>query len=757
MAKKKKRKKRGRKKYSSFRFKLTVLALSAASLLLFVLIAFLIHHALEFSALVDWRLQGKAGEKPTWVYSQPLVLRDGGRLTREELIELLNDLGYRQQATLEDERGTFATDGERVRILRRGEFRVPIEVAFEDKWIAGLRELRGGASLEQVSLGPVPVTTLFGEDRSKRRWVSLSDIPDHTAQAVLATEDRRFFSHTGLDPIGIARALIADVRSGELRQGGSTITQQLVKNYFLTPERSLRRKLLEAYLAVVLETRASKNQILELYLNDVYLGQRGSFGIQGVGQGAQVFFGKDVKNLDASESALLAAIIRAPNGSNPFRYSEEARKRRDVVLRQMVSTGFLDEALAAAAIESPLRLADGGIDRGEAPYFVDTLRRELLTTYAPSTIQSRELVVRSTMDRFLQDAAQSAVTDGLEEVRAKLSKAGAELPQAALVAMVPQTGDVVALVGSRSYGSSQFNRAIDARRQPGSAFKPFVYLAAFEKNPKLTPATMVTDEPTTFWQRGRKWVPQNYTRRYEGPVSYRRALALSLNVATARVGRAVGFGDVVSMWDSMGMESRIEPYPSLVLGSFELSPLELATAYAVLANGGRRVEPRFYQGIQGADGNTLARVPIVSRPVASAESAYLVTNMLESVLSFGTAREVRARGLEAQAAAKTGTTNDARDAWFVGYTPSLLAAVWVGYDDNRPLGLTGSQAALPIWTRFMKAAVAGREKDRFLPPNGIVTVDVDPSTGQLAGARCASRRRESFRRGTEPSQRCSRH
>ena len=734
-----------------------MLVLGAITAALFVVAAVLIRHTLEFAALIDLRLQGRAAEKPTWVYAQPLVLRRGGRLTSGELVALLNDLGYRRQPALAGQPGSFSVVDESVQILRRGEFRVPVEVAFEDMWISELRELRGGAALEEVSLGPVPVTTLFGEDRAKRRWVALGDIPPHTVHAVLATEDQRFFSHTGFDPIGILRALIADVRSGELRQGGSTITQQLVKNYFLTPERSLRRKLLEAYLAVILETRTSKEQILELYLNDVYLGQRGSFGINGVGQGAQVFFGKDAKNLTVAESALLAAIIRAPNASSPFRYPQAARERRDVVLRQMAEANFIEDGQAADAVALPIRLGDGGIDKGEAPYFVDTLRRELLQTYEPMTIQSRELSVRSTMDRFLQDAAQSAVTGGLEEIRGKLSSDLSELPQAALVAMIPQTGDVVALVGSRSYGTSQFNRAVDARRQPGSAFKPFVYLAAFENDPKLTPATTVMDEPTTFWQRGRKWMPQNYSRRFEGRVSYRRALSLSLNVATARVGKEVGFAEVVTLWDAMEMESRIEPYPSLVLGSFELSPLELATAYATLANGGKRVEPRFYRSIEDSHGTVLATVPTASRSIVSEESAYFVTSMLESVLRNGTGQEVRARGLTAQAAGKTGTTNDTRDAWFVGYTPNLLAAVWVGYDDNRPLGLSGSQAALPIWTRFMKAAVAGREKDRFVAPNGIVTVDVDPSTGGLAGERCPERVRESFRRGSAPSRLCARH
>jgi penicillin-binding protein 1B len=357
------------------------------------------------------------------------------------------------------------------------------------------------------------------------------------------------------------------------------------------------------------------------------------------------------------------------------------------------------------------------------------------------------------MDRHLQSAAQSAVVEGLEEIRGRL----ASLPQAALVAMDPDNGDVLALVGARSYGESQFNRATESRRQPGSAFKPFVYLAAFENDKTLGPTTTVVDEPTTFRQGGRAWTPSNYTGRFEGTVTYRRALALSLNVATAKVGERVGFEKVVGLWESLGTSSRIEPYPSLVLGSFEVTPLELATAYAVLANGGRNVRPRFYTKVEDGSGGVLTADDVSSRRVATAESTYLVTDMLESVVDSGTAREIRARGLTARVAGKTGTTNDTRDAWFVGYTPEILAVVWVGYDDNRPLGLSGSEAALPIWTRFMKAAVEGREKLAFTAPSGIAVVEVDPSSGRRAKSSCPRKTREVFRASSVPRELCPLH
>ena len=756
MAKKKQKRKKRPRKYSSRRFKLAVGILGLLSVFLFAVAAILTYHTLRFTALVDARLQGKATERPASIYAKPFELRRGQRLSPDELISLLNDLGYRQRATLEDEPATFSVGASGVHVRRRGEFRIPVAVEFEGMWVSALRESRSGASLEKIMFGRVPVTTLFDDDRSKQRWVPLDEVPPHVRDAVLATEDRRFYSHTGLDPVGIARALVTDLLSGELRQGASTLTQQLVKNYFLTPERTWRRKILEAYLAVLLENRASKNQILELYLNDVYLGQRGSFGINGVEQAAQIFFGKNVGNVTVAEGAVLAATIRAPNASSPFRYPEQTRKRRNIVIRQMMDAGFIDEASATHASSRPLGLVLGEVDRGEAPHFVDALTRELLEDYDARNLQTRDLVVHSTMDHYLQNRAQQAVVEGLEEIRGKFPDR-TELPQAALVALSPRTGDVLALVGAKSYGTSQFNRAVDAHRQPGSAFKPFVYLAAFETGANVTPATMVVDEPTTFRQAGKPWTPQNYSRRFEGRVSYRRALALSLNVATARIGENVGFDKVVDLWKAMGMSSELSPYPSLVLGAFEVTPLELATAYAVLANGGKRVELRFYTTLQDASGATIGERPVISTPVASPENAYLVTDMMRSVLSFGTAKEIRARGFTAQAAGKTGTTNDTRDAWFVGYTPDVLAAVWVGYDDNRPLGLTGSQAALPIWTRFMKAAVSGKEKDRFVAPEGITFVDIDPASNQRAGPNCPKPQREAFRTGTEPAENCPLH
>jgi penicillin-binding protein 1B len=745
-----------KRRYSKLRLRITVAFLSVLSLALLALSGFLTYHTLRFTALIDARLRGERIDRPTWVYARALELRRGERLSREELVALLNDLGYRQVPSLGDEPGSFALAGGEIHLRRRGAFPAAIAVSFDELRIEGIRVLRSNEALVRLPFEPVPVATLFGEDRAKRRWVELEDVPPDLRNAVLATEDRRFFDHTGFDPVGIGRALLLGLRRGELEQGASTVTQQLVKNYFLTPERTLKRKLLEAYLAVILESRSTKHDILELYLNDVYLGQRGSFGIQGVGQAAQVFFAKDVRNLTAAEAALIAGVIRSPNAGSPFQNPRAALRRRDLVLDQMVEAHFLAKDRATEHKNAPLGVVSGTVDRGEAPYFLDALRASLLSADGGRGLPAPGFRVLSTMDLHLQNAAQRALVEGLEELEPKLrGKRG--LPQAAVVAMTPQTGDVVALVGARSYGESQFNRAVEARRQPGSAFKPFVYLAAFENDGTLGPATTVVDEPTTFRQGGRAWIPSNYSHRFEGKVSYRTALARSLNVASAKVGERVGFTKVRDLWESMGMSSRIEPYPSLVLGSFEVTPLELATAYSILANGGKRVEPRFFTAIEDDEGTTLARNGVESRRVASAQSCYLVTDMLESAVDAGTAREIRARGLTGQIAGKTGTTNDTRDAWFVGYTPDLVAVAWVGYDDNRPLGLSGAEAALPIWTRFMKAAVSGREKDAFVPPSGIMRVTIDPASGKLATPGCPRRQQEVFPEKAAPRESCPLH
>jgi penicillin-binding protein 1B len=619
-----------------------------------------------------------------------------------------------------------------------------------------------------VTLEPELITYMFDDAREKRRIVKYAELPDHLVKAVLAIEDRRFFSHPGLDPFRIVAAAIKNIQAESYIQGGSTITQQLVKNFFLTPERTLKRKLQEALLAFVLERRAEKTDILELYLNEVYLGQVGSFGIHGVGEAARMYFHKDVGNLTLGESALVAGMIQSPNPYNPYRHPERARERRNQVLRAMQEAGFTEDVTAQAAMAQPVKVQAPSVDTVEAPYFVDLVKMQL----AQRKLPLQNVVVQTSLDLSLQAFGQRALSEGLAKVDKLIRRKKTKEPvQGALIALEPRTGAIVAMVGGRAYGTSQYNRAISARRQPGSTFKPFVYLAAFEATfddpnlPPITPATVVEDSPTVFIYDGGKqeYMPANYEDKYLGYVTLRRAMAHSLNNATVKVAEMIGYDRVARLWNKkMGMavagNPGIRAFPSAALGAFEATPLELATAYNVLANGGLRVEPVTVLGMTDEKGKPVPlpspEPPRVVRP----ESAYLTVNMMRSVLNNGTAAGARGMGFANDAAGKTGTTNDMRDAWFIGFTPELMCVVWVGFDDNSPLNLSGARAALPIWVEFMKGALAGIRTTSFpVPRSNIVFVDIDPATGLLATPSCASRFSESFIAGTEPQEYCSWH
>ncbi len=539
-------------------------------------------------------------------------------------------------------------------------------------------------------------------------------------------------------------------------RGGSTVTQQLVKNTFLTQdERSPIRKFQEWIMSVVLERRLTKDQILELYLNDVSLGQRGSFAIHGVAEAARLFFAKDITNVSLAEAATIAGVIQSPSRLSPFNNADRAKERRNVVLRSMVDAGFISEDAATRTSKEPLLMAARALE-SEAPYFVDFVSQELQDKYKSlGTVD-----VYTTLDVHLQRLAQDAMREGLSRVDELLARRRRHA-QAALLAVDPRTGEVLAFVGGRSYNQSQYNRVVSARRQPGSVFKPFVYLAAFERayadgRTDVTPATVVGDEPTSFTFNDQSWSPNNYEGEYDGPITLRRALALSRNIATVKVAEAAGYGEVAALWKRVGAGTPPRPYPSIALGVFEASPYEIATAYTIFPNGGTIKPLRQIMRLVAA-GNDLKVQTTAPRTVARPDTTFLVTNMLRSVLNEGTGAGARAAGFSLDAAGKTGTTNDLRDAWFVGFTPELLTVVWVGVDDNQPLGLSGTQAALPIWTAFMSRALAGRANTQFATPEGINFVDVDRDTGKIAAPGCPRVFREAFLTGTEPTQVCQLH
>jgi penicillin-binding protein 1B len=744
----------------------------------------------QFSHIIEARLHGERDRVIPRVFARPLTLHTGQGLSERELVARLNDVGYTERARVE-RAGEFAVDGRAVVLVPRGGDHAgkPVRIAFAEPKVAKVvkvsqppapvapdriaRVEASGKVMDAVSLDPPMLSGLVTGLREKRRRVALALIPSRMKEAVLAIEDRRFYAHPGIDPISVAGALFTNVFADRRHPvGRSTLTQQLSRMFFLSAEfnaelqsgqRSYRRKVLEAFMALILETKATKDEILELYLNDVYLGNRGSFALHGVAEASRIFFGKDVSNLTLPEAALIAGIIQNPYQHSPFVNKDRAKERRDTVLSAMAEADFITRDAATRAAAEPIIVVAGAVDN-EAPYFVDYLSDELQTSLPGALQQQGTLDVFTTLDLNLQRYAQEAVASGVAKVDQILAKRKVKPApaQAALIAMDPHTGEVLALVGGRFYNQSQFNRAISARRQPGSTFKPFVYLAAFERAAEegrtdLTPAAMVSDEPTTWTYDEQEWSPRNYDSEYDGFITFRRALALSRNIATIKVAEQTGFDRVAALWKRTKVgKTVLQGYPSIALGVFELTPLEMATAYSAFANGGVIKLPRGLARIKS--GNETIVPKVVDGPrIAREATTFLVTNMMRSVINEGTGAGARAAGFALDAAGKSGTTNDLRDAWFVGFTPEVLAVVWVGFDDNTPLGLSGTQAALPIWTEFMKRALAGHPNVGFEAPEGITFADIDRDTGRLALPFCPRVSTEAFLTGTEPTEACDLH
>jgi membrane peptidoglycan carboxypeptidase len=594
------------------------------------------------------------------------------------------------------------------------------------------RESRGGGGAPD---GAAPI----------QEWTPLSRIPTMVTAAVIAAEDRRFMRHVGVDLLAVAHALVSRSSDSSLR-GASTITQQLARSLFLTRERTWWRKTREAAIALWLERRYTKAEILEAYLNTVYLGQVGSAPVLGVTAGAQYHFGKDLSALTYDEAAVLATAIRAPSRAFtdvPWRL----RARRDVVLHAMAADGVMSEPALGDALAAPVRLT--GPPRSRAPWFVELAREEAVRRVLPdsATLGSGVTRVATTLDRGLTRAAEAGMRQHLSQAE-RVQKLPAGTLQAAVVAMEPRSGYIRVLVGGRDYRDGGFNRALRARRQPGSLFKPFVYLAAFEggrSGSALTPISPVDDEPLAVWSAGREWTPQNIDHRFRGVVTVRQALEASLNVPAARVAQEIGPARVTRLARAFGIESPLAPVPSIALGTSEATVLEMTAAFAVLANGGYRVRPTTIDDT--ATAAALRPLPPPAR-VVSSESAFIVTHLLRGVMSRGTGAASARWGLQSLTAGKTGTSDGLRDAWLVGYTPDLVVGVWVGADSGRSIGLTGSEIALPIWATVMQAAVRRAQPRRFLAPDGVVMAPVDASGRRVCGGGSAII--EAFRAGSEP-------
>jgi len=611
------------------------------------------------------------------------------------------------------------------------------------------RSLPSVTALE--TLQPIQGTKIYDDNDElltelhveRRIFMPLTQIPQALRDAVIATEDRRFYSHWGIDPIGIARAIVQNYRRGRIVEGGSTITQQLTKVLFLTPDKSLERKLKEAVLAIELERRYSKDRILEMYLNQVYFGH-GAYGVEAA---ARTYFGKPVSSLTVREAVLIAGLPRAPSSYSPFEHPDAAKRRRQVVLRRMVDYHAITEADAKRLAKMDLGIIPPERRRTTGQYFLDYVQQALETKYGADLVLKGGLNVYTTINPAMQLAAERALREGLKALEGRTTKARVgEHPEGAVVTVEAQTGYVKAIVGGYDFFRSEFNRAVQAKRQPGSAFKPLIYAAALESG--YTPASRIDDAPVSYpvGANGQAWKPENYDRKFRGPTTLQQALEESVNVVTVKLQERIGIDRTVQMARRLGIASPLDPNLSLALGTSDLSLLELTSAYSALANRGTWMPPVTIRYVTDAEGKLLEEHVPEGQEALAPETAYVLTHMLRGVVERGTGQGAKVLGRPV--AAKTGTTNDYSNAWFVGYTTRVATGVWVGYDRPKSLGRdeTGSRVALPIWVAYMGRILRDDPKEEFPPPEGVVSLLVDEdSSGE-----CVRPVPMAFIRGTEP-------
>ena len=752
-----------KKKRSKWRFilKLTAVIMSIPAIIVCV---FLIRYYFVFNRLIEAKLGQRYEITETEIYAAPRTVYPGKPVSPQEFLTRLQRLGYVENTSPEAGNLSNYQVEPRNRIRVHNNLTLPedagrtVEISWSGNRIREIVDASEGQPLERLALKPELISNVINKNREKRRFVAYRDMPRVLVDAVLASEDRRFFSHRGVDPIRILKALWIDFRAGDTVQGASTLTQQFVKNYFLTQERTWRRKLTDAYMSILLEQRLSKEEILELYANEVYLGQHGSFGIVGFGEAAEAFFDKNINHVTLPEAATLAGIISAPNRYTPLRYPERARHRRDLVLDQMVEFEMITRQECEEAKAQPLGVKPSSVmNYSDAPYFVDYLQEILEERLGEAVLSRTRYKVFTTLDMDLQQAAFESVRDEIVKLDEHFAKGKRGiLPgtvQASLIAVDPRNGQVLAMVGGRNYGTSQFNRITQSKRQPGSIFKPFVYTAALEtagsSATPLTAATTILDQRTEFEFGSLSYEPRNFKDEYYGQVSLRFAITKSLNNATIKFAEKVGYPKIAALAHRLGLNEAIRPYPAMAIGAFEVTPLEMVRAYTAFANDGLLTDLIPIRIVLNDEGRTALAPQAKSERVLSPQVSFMITSLMQSVMNEGTGAGVRSAGFRIPAAGKTGTS---RDGWFAGYTPDLLCIVWVGFDDNRELNLSGGLSALPIWAAFMKKAQVLRplSGEEFPVPEGITQVEIDPTTGLLATDRCLTRQLEYFIKGSEP-------
>lgn len=703
---------------------------------------------------------------PTIFYGQPLEIRKDDHPGNLRLIERLNKLFYRQVSGKPSKPGTFSREKARIRLFLhdaghngRSKPSGPVEISLENGRVASIASPDGNP-LDSIRLEPEEIGRLTGPTMEHRLPVPLSDISPYLQKAVIACEDKRFYSHFGIDVLAVGRALSVNLREKRFAQGASTITQQLARNVFLSPKKTFARKLREMEFALALELRYSKKQILEMYLNRIYLGQAGERGIYGVEEASRFYFSRHAVDLSLEEAALLAGIIHAPNRYSLARNPQTALDRRGKVLSRMRQLEMITQPEFEQASAAPARIHAGAPPAHLSSYFIDYILRITKEELGSERLYHPGYRYYTTLDSFQQAAAEEAVARGLETIE-KTVRPAREPLQAALVAIDPKTGRITAMVGGRSYAQTRFNRAVDALRQPGSAFKPFVLLAALSqsltKHGNRTLSTLVSGEPISLSTPEGMWTPTNFENKQYTSITIRKTIEDSVNTATVRLAADVGFNEVLKAARSAGIVSPLLPVPSMALGSFEVSPLELAYAYTTLASGGTRFERFALFSVTTPDGDRLWSGKMKRKQVFDPRATYLTGYALEGVLERGTAREAKSLHLDFPVSGKTGTTNGNRDSWFVGYTPDIVCAVWVGYDSGADTGLTGAAGALRIFARFMRSFYSQSGPPAVAVPEGIERAVIDPESGYLATSLCPRTFQEAYLRGTAPRETCPDH
>jgi len=761
----------GRHPWATMALRAGLIAFAAAVLVGFSVFGFFY---VKYQRIVDDRLKQPIFANTAKIFAAPREVRPGQKLSIGLLANELREAGYTADgATQTSPLGTFSEGALSVTVRPGPQSYHSQDAAVIHIGSGVVQSITDdhGQALASYELEPLLITGLSEDaNRTKRRLITYDEIPQNLVQAVVAIEDRRFFEHGGVNYGRLLEAGARDVTSGHKEQGGSTLTMQLSKNFFLSPEKRFKRKIIEIAITFQLEHRFSKKQIFEMYANEINLGQRGSFSIDGFGEASEAYFGKDVRQLNLAECAMLAGMIQRPNYFTPFRHPDRAIERRNLVLDSMVETGAITKDEAERAKAEGLHLSAQSVDASEAPYFVDLVRDQLNQKLGERDFNREGLRIYTSLDPDLQRAAADAVDAGMKNVDALVDKMHTHrkpgetilYPQVALVALNPHTGQVLALIGGRNYGASQLNHAV-ARRPTGSTFKPFVYATAFNtsvtgtvlpgQDKPFSDVTMLNDEPTTYEVGNQEYSPRNYKDEYHGQVTAIYALAHSLNNATIGLASEVGFDNVAALGRDAGIKSA-RGTPSVAIGTYDATPLDMAGAYTVFANNGVHLDPWLLASVRTPSGDVITDYTPTSKQVLDPRVAFLTTNMMEGVMNFGYGYEVRRLGFMDPAAGKTGTDHDA---WFAGFTSNLICIVWVGNDDYTDVKLAGALAAAPIWAEFMKRAVKlpqYSDTHEFTPPDGVELVRLDKATNLLSDESCPDSYSAAFLAGTAPTDTC---